>query len=109
MSTVRKFRSIKTPEAAVYITFNFTDALALSSDLIVSAVVTPTVHKGTDADPSSMLSGAPFVSADGLKVSQHVVGGLDEVQYMFHCLATTNALPTAQQLPLCGVLKVKSC
>lgn len=67
--------------------FDFTDLLA-AGETISTAVVTIDVIHGTDPDPSAMIAGSPSVS--GNVVSVKLIGGIADVIYCVHCLATTS-------------------
>lgn len=69
-------------------TFDFTSRLAIG-ETISSATVTCTVYSGTDATPSSVISGVATIS--GTKVTQLVTAGVLGVIYLLTCAATTSA------------------
>lgn len=73
----------KDPSESVVVEFDFEGELTS----IVSAVVTNTVHDGSDASPSSMLYGTPQI--DGTKVLHRVQGGVSGVTYKLRCVATS--------------------
>lgn len=81
-------------------TFDFTSRLA-SGETISTAVVTSSVYSGTDASPSSMISGANTIS--GTKVTQKITGGTLGVVYKLLCTITTSL---SQTLQLSGFLAV---
>lgn len=80
--------------------FDFTSKLA-SGETISTQVVTSTTWSGTDASPSSMISGA--ASASGAIVTQLVIGGLPGVTYYLTCTITTSA---GQTIVLPGFLVI---
>lgn len=82
------------------LTFDFTSRLA-ASETISTKVVTCTTWSGTDASPSSMISGA--ASSSGAIVSQLIIGGVAGVTYYLTCTITTSA---GQTLILSGFLVV---
>ena len=73
--------------ATCSVVFDFTSDLA-SSETIDSAVVTCTEYSGTDASPSSMVSGAD--STSGYLVSQLITGGVVGNVYELLCTITTS-------------------
>ncbi len=80
--------------------FDFTSRLAVS-ETISTQVVTSTVYSGTDASPSSMISGS--ASASGAIVSQNITAGTEGVVYYLTCTITTSA---GQTLVMTGLLAV---
>jgi len=64
-------------------------ALLGTGETITSAVWTNSVKEGTDASPSSMVSG--FASITGAVVSQKLTGGVAGVYYWPICTAVTSA------------------
>ena len=84
----------------VTIPFSFLSHLA-TGETISSASTTATVYSGTDASPSSIISGAPSIS--GSTVSQKVIGGTLGVTYVLVCSATTS---TGQVLQISGYLVI---
>lgn len=81
-------------------TFDFTSSMA-SSETISTQVVTATVYSGTDASPSSIISGS--ATASGKIVSQKLTAGVEGVLYLIVCTITTNL---GQTLIRDGVLAV---
>ena len=73
----------KTPGEQIKLVFNFASD---SSSSVSSASVSCAVFSGTDASPSSMVSGAAAVS--GSTVTQLIVGGVAGVVYYLACTAT---------------------
>ena len=67
------------------VAFDFSSFLR-STDTISSAVCTCTVFSGTDASPSSVISGSASIS--GFVVSQLITGGVSGVTYNLTCTAT---------------------
>jgi len=84
----------------VTVTFDFTSRLAVS-ETISTQSVTCTVYSGTDASPSSMISGS--ASASGAIVSQNITAGTVGVMYQLACTITTSA---SQTLVMTGFLAV---
>lgn len=74
----------------VTLQFNFADQ-ARFLETLTTPVVTVTVASGTDASPSSILSGSPSLS--GLVVSQKIAAGMAGVQYIVSC--TVNSSTTS--------------
>lgn len=69
-------------------TFDFTSRLA-PSETISTQVVTAVTYSGTDASPSSIISGS--ASASGQKVTQKITAGTLGVTYLLTCTITTSA------------------
>lgn len=67
--------------------FDFASQLAVGETLS-SATASCTVYSGTDAAPSTLLSGSATIS--GTKVTQKVAGGTAGVTYILTILATTS-------------------
>lgn len=86
-------------ETATY-TFDFTSSLGASETLLTQSV-TAAVYSGTDASPSSIVSGGASAAAG--VVSQKLTGGLAGVLYQLLCLVTTSL---GQTLELSAVLAV---
>lgn len=82
------------------ITFDFTSLLA-SGETISTESCTATVYSGTDASPSSIISGSATVS--GAVVSQNITAGVVGVIYYIACSITTSL---SQTLKLVGFLAV---
>lgn len=80
--------------------FDFTSLLAVG-ETISTQVCTATVYSGTDASPSSIISGA--ASSSGAVVSQLITGGTLGVLYELRCVITTSA---GQTLVLAGYLAI---
>jgi len=78
---------IKDAAASRVFSFNFQDQLAVG-ETISSATVTAAVYSGTDASPSSLISGAASVS--GATVSQVIAAGTAGVTYVLTCTAITS-------------------
>ncbi len=55
---------------------------------VVSGSWTCQVYSGEDATPMAMISGAATIT--GTEISQLVIGGLEEVVYLFLCTFLTN-------------------
>ena len=90
----------KTAGETVIETFDFTSRLA-ASETISTAVVTASVYSGTDAAPSSVISGTATIS--GQKVTQKVTAGTLGVIYTLLCTITTSL---GQTLSLTAFLPV---
>lgn len=82
------------------LTFDFASKLA-SGETISTQSVAATVYSGTDASPSSIVSGA--ASKSGSVVTQAITGGTAGVTYQLVCTITTSA---SQTLQLAGLLAV---
>ena len=82
------------------VTFDFSSLLA-SGETISTKVVAATVYSGTDASPSSLISGS--ATASGAVVSQKVTAGTVGVIYELTCTITTSA---SQTLLLVGLMAV---
>lgn len=80
--------------------FDFTSRLALG-ETISSASTGCAVYSGTDASPSSVVSGPASIS--GAQVTQLITGGTLGVTYLLTCTALTSA---GQTLGLEGFLVV---
>lgn len=76
------------------ISFDFTSDLAIGETISTQTVVA-TTYSGTDASPSSIISGGASVS--GAVVSQKVTGGVLGVMYELLCTITTSAGQTLQK------------
>lgn len=80
--------------------FDFSSRLAVGETLS-TAVVTASTYSGTDASPSSLVSGSASIS--GAVVTQKIVAGTLGVLYELLCTVTTSA---GQTLLLAGFLAV---
>ena len=80
--------------------FDFISLLAIGETLSTASVAA-TVYSGTDASPSSIISGSASIS--GTKVTQLITGGTLGVTYSLVCTVTTSA---SQTLTLMGFLAV---
>ena len=80
--------------------FDFTSNLAIG-ETISTQVCTCAVWSGTDASPSSVISGS--ATASGTVVSQKLTGGVLGVMYNVTCTITTSA---GQTLALQGLLAI---
>ena len=83
----------KSVSETVTLAFSFLSHLA-TSETISSASTTATVYSGTDASPSSLISGAASIS--GSTDSQKVIGGTLGVTYILVCSAVTSLGQTLQ-------------
>jgi hypothetical protein len=77
----------KLPGEGLDLTLDYSQLLQ-SGETISTCPWTCEVYEGVDANPGAMVSGASGIS--GSKVTQHVVGGLSGVTYLFTAMATTN-------------------
>ena len=59
-----------------------------AGETISTATVTAAVYSGTDASPSSLISGSASIS--GTQVSQKLTGGTEGVVYKLTCTITTS-------------------
>ena len=99
------YRSIfnaKISSTNFYAVFDFAQYLAVG-ETISSASVTATVYSGTDASPSSIISGG--ATSSGAQVTQTITGGVIGVTYILTCVITTSASKT---FVLDGYLTVKA-
>lgn len=80
--------------------FDYTSQLAVG-ETISTQVVTATVWQGTDATPSTIISG--LASTSGAIVTQSITGGTLGVIYKLLCTITTS---TGQTLLLVGYLAI---
>lgn len=83
------------------ITFDFSDVLA-SGETISTQGVAATVYSGTDASPSSLISGS--ATASGAVVTQKVTAGTLGVIYELTCTITTSLSNTFLQVGLLAVV-----
>lgn len=86
-------------ETATY-QFDFSSWLAVGETISTQSVAA-SVYSGTDASPSSIISGS--ASASGAVVSQKITAGTVGVIYQLLCTITTSA---GQTLQLAGYLAV---
>ena len=93
----------KTPTESEPLGFDFAVDLA-TGETISTAPFTMAVVEGTDASPSSMLSGSPAIS--GTEVRQRVVGGVVGVTYELSCTITTSMSNTKKA---CAYVVVEDC
>lgn len=70
-------------------------------ETIDTNVVTATVWSGTDASPSSLISGVP--SSTGGVVTQAITGGVTGVIYELTCEVTTSLGQTLQSIALLAI------
>ncbi len=84
----------------VSLAFDFASRLSVG-ETISSQVVTATTYSGTDASPSSIISGS--ATASGTVVRQAVAAGVLGVTYLLLCQIVTSA---SQTLDLEGFLTV---
>lgn len=88
-------------ETKTYDQFDFTSQLA-TGETISTAVCTATVYSGTDASPSSIISGSAAISTP--IISQKLTAGILGVCYLILCAITTSA---GQTLILSGYLVIE--
>lgn len=81
--------------------FDFTSALT-TTETISTKSVAATVYSGTDASPSSIISGS--ASSTGAAVTQKVTGGTSGVIYQLVCTITTSAGQTLQLVAFLAVI-----
>ena len=72
-------------------TFDFTSLLT-TAETISTALTTATTYSGTDASPSSVISGSGTIS--GKTVTQAVTAGTLGVTYLLKCSITTSLSQT---------------
>ena len=68
-------------------TIDFVNRL-VTGETISTATVTATVYRGTDPNPSAIVSGSASISTT--KVSQLIIDGLEGVIYCLKCVITTS-------------------
>lgn len=81
--------------------WDFSSLLAVG-ETISTQTVTASVYSGTDASPSSIISGSATVSGD--VVSQKITAGTVGVIYLLKCTITTS---TSQTLQLTSFLVIE--
>lgn len=89
-----------TGETKLY-TFDFTSELAVGETISTKAV-TAAVYSGTDASPSSIVSGS--ATSSGAIVTQAITGGTLGVIYELTCQITTSLSQTLQQIGLLALV-----
>lgn len=77
----------KSPDEIISVTFPFLSQVP-AGETISSATVTCAVYSGTDASPSSMISGSDTIT--GTNVIQKITGGVEGVIYYLVCEANTS-------------------
>ncbi len=82
-------------------TFDFTSDLA-TGETISTQSVTATTYSGTDAVPSSIISGV--ASTSGAIVSQKITGGVLGTMYELLCQITTSLGQTLQKSAFLAVV-----
>ena len=90
----------KLANETIILTFDFTSRLT-AAETISTQSVAATVYSGTDASPSSLISGS--ASASGQKVTQKITAGTLGVTYLLVCTITTSL---GQTLQLSGYIAV---
>ena len=83
------------------VVFEFLGELAMG-ETISTSTVTAAVYSGTDASPSSLISGS--ASASGTRVSQELTGGVEGVIYKLTCRITTSASNTLVKIGFLAVV-----
>ena len=83
------------------VVFEFLGELAVG-ETVSTATVTAAVYSGTDASPSSLISGS--ASASGTQVSQKLTGGVEGVIYKLTCTITTSASNTLVKIGFLAVV-----
>lgn len=88
----------------VLIPFDFASKMNFTSaaETISTQVVTATVYSGTDASPSSIISGS--ATASGTRVTQAITAGTAGVIYILLCSITTSL---NQALSLSALLAIE--
>lgn len=86
--TYRAIFDAKIQGTSAKVTFDFASQLA-AGETISSASVTAAVHSGTDATPSTLISGSASIS--GSKVTQTIANGVVGVTYKLICVGATSA------------------
>ena len=86
------FGSKLSGETAIH-TFDFTSRLT-SAETISTASVTASVYSGTDATPSSVVSGSATIS--GKTVTQPLTAGTEGGTYLLVCQITTSLSQTLE-------------
>ena len=87
--------------ATVKYVFDFSSLLAVGETISTQAV-TAAVYSGTDASPSSIVSGS--ATASGAQVTQAITAGVTGVIYQLTCAITTSASQTLQLIALLPVI-----
>jgi len=83
-----QYFSPKREAEQIICTFDYTKLLG-TGETIQSALWTSELVEGVDAAPNDMISGGASVA--GSKVSQLIIGGVDDNIYRLICAATTTA------------------
>lgn len=79
----------KDPNEQVNVAFDFSAATASVSSPTISVSVRWQYGPTADATPAAILSGTPTIV--GAVVYQRVIGGVDKVDYLLTCTATSAA------------------
>jgi hypothetical protein len=98
--------SYKITTESEWFTFDFTSVL-LTGETVTTATCVATVLTGTDASPSAIVSGTPVTV--GSKVSQRIIGGLDQVTYRLAMTIVTsggNTYVAVGDLPVTSVASI---
>ncbi|MGL4480453.1 MAG: hypothetical protein ACRCVK_19795 [Aeromonas veronii] len=93
--------SPKDPTETISISLDYAPLLA-DAETIASASISLAVLRGTDPDAGTMLVGGAVI--DSPVVSHLVRNGVDSVDYLVSCLATTTL---GQILKISGILPVR--
>lgn len=83
------------------VVFDFTSMLAVGETISTQSVAA-TVYSGTDASPSSVVSGP--ASKSGARVTQAITGGVLGVTYQLVCTITTSASQTLLMSALLSII-----
>ena len=103
---MKTFADAKLPGEKVILTFDFTSRLTTGESLTGVPAVGVTVRTGVDANPSTLLNGAPAIDVTGKLALVPVQSGVDATDYLITVLVpTSNPL---KQPGMIGVLLVRS-
>ena len=91
--------SPKTPTEKVILAFSFSGlGVLLPGETISAKAVSASVFSGTDATPSAILNGSPFVDPlDPARILQGVQNGVDGVVYKL-CASITTSLGNVYEI-----------
>ena len=102
--SIQKF-STKDPQETLLYTFDFSLVIPNATEAISSVAWSIVVSCGVDPDPSTMVMVGTEIIANKL-CSIYVQGGLNDVEYILSCIATTSIGP--QEVKLSGLLPVRT-
>ena len=94
--------SPKDPAETVLVSFDFSNVLTDTTEVLTSVSWTASVAVGIDLNPSAILTGIPFMGVSNTVV--YITGGIDGVTYTITVVALTSK---AQTLKLAGTIKVE--